>query len=327
LTFQHAYGVHQMVTRDSNAYMPNTFLYGDSTKTGVRPNPSLGIVEEYYPEAVFKQNQLIVNINARLTPNMGLSGFYNITSANSNTGTASNSYNLSQDYRRAAFASRNMLFLMGNYSGPLGLTFNPFLIAQSGRPYNFVSPNDLTGDNFFNDRPSIVSASNCTASSTQYVQTAFGCFNTIPQPGETIIPGNIGNGPAAVAVNLRVSRAFGIGPKLASAGGGGPGGGGPGGGGIGGGPGGGGGRGGGGFGGGGFGGGGRGMMGGSANTGHKYSLSFSAQALNLFNNINYGQPVGTVNSPNFGHSTGLAYGIFSSGSAARRIFVQASFSF
>ncbi|HEV2483954.1 MAG TPA: hypothetical protein VGT08_00310 [Terracidiphilus sp.] len=79
------------------------------------------IVEEYYPEAVFKQNQLMVNINARITPKMSLSGFYNVTSAHSNTGTASNSYNLIQNYRRANFASRNMLFLMGNYSGPLGL--------------------------------------------------------------------------------------------------------------------------------------------------------------------------------------------------------------
>lgn len=69
------------------------------------------------------------------------------------------------------------------------------------------------------------------------------------------------------------------------------------------------------------------MMGGSASTGRKYSLSFSVQALNLFNNINYGQPVGTVNSPLFGHSTSLAYGMFSSGSASRRVFLQAGFTF
>ena len=69
------------------------------------------------------------------------------------------------------------------------------------------------------------------------------------------------------------------------------------------------------------------MMGGSANTGHKYSLSFSAQALNLFNNIDYGQPVGVVTDSRFGKSTSLAQGIFSSGSAARRIFIQAAFSF
>jgi len=49
--------------------------------------------------------------------------------------------------------------------------------------------------------------------------------------------------------------------------------------------------------------------------------------LNLFNNINYGQPIGTVNSPRFGQSTSLAYGMFSSGAASRRIFIQAGFTF
>jgi hypothetical protein len=68
-------------------------------------------------------------------------------------------------------------------------------------------------------------------------------------------------------------------------------------------------------------------MGGGAGTGRKYSLTFSAQALNLFNDIDYGTPNGTVTAPNFGKSTSLAGGVFSTGSAARRIFVQAVFSF
>jgi hypothetical protein len=80
-------------------------------------------------------------------------------------------------------------------------------------------------------------------------------------------------------------------------------------------------------------------MGGSAGTGHKYSLNFSVQALNLFNNIDYGTPSGTIiptynkttglygPGDQFGKSTSLAGGIFSSGSAARRIFLQAVFSF
>jgi hypothetical protein len=66
---------------------------------------------------------------------------------------------------------------------------------------------------------------------------------------------------------------------------------------------------------------------GGASTGHKYSLNFSVQALNLFNDIDYGTPNGTVTSPNFGKSTSLAGGIFSTGSAARRIFAQVVFSF
>jgi len=74
-------------------------------------------------------------------------------------------------------------------------------------------------------------------------------------------------------------------------------------------------------------------------TGHKYSLNFSVQALNLFNNIDYGTPNGTIlptldtttgeygPGSQFNKSTSLAGGIFSQGSAARRIFAQVSFSF
>jgi hypothetical protein len=102
----------------------------------------------------------------------------------------------------------------------------------------------------------------------------------------------------------------------------------------------------GGYGGPGGGGGGRGGVGGgygpqAANTGHKYSLTFSAQALNLFNDINYGTPLGSIDpsqigttneygpGSRFGKSTSLAGGIFASpsGSASRRIFFQAAFNF
>jgi len=348
LTYVHSFGVHQMATRDANAYLPGTFVYGSSTLTGVRPNPTEGLVDEIYPEAVFKQNQLITNLNARFSPKFSVTGFYTLNFANGNTGTASNSYNLSQDYGRSGFARKHMVFLMSNYSGPWGISFNPFLIVQGGRPYNITTDTDLTGDNFFNSRPGLASASSCSGSSAQYISTSFGCLDTAPQPGESLLPVNVGNGPASIAVNLRMSRSFGVGPKVEApaatnrGGRGGPGGG-PGGGfggGFGGGGGGGGGRGGGG-GGGGFGGGGGGGRGGMSNTGHKYSLNFSAQALNLFNNIDYGTPSGslvpTLNSTTgqygpgsrFGKSTSLAGGMFASpsGSAARRIFFQAAFSF
>jgi len=77
---------------------------------------------------------------------------------------------------------------------------------------------------------------------------------------------------------------------------------------------------------------------------HKYNLTFSAQAQNLFNDIDYGTPSGTViptlpDNPTtavsttvgagsrFGKSTSLAGGPFSSNAAARRIFFQATFAF
>jgi hypothetical protein len=352
LTYLHTLGVHQVATINSNAYLPETGsfppFYNSTTgpTPGVRPNPNFGPIDETFPEAIYKQNQLIVNVNARISPRLSLSGFYTAQWANSDTGTASNSYYIMQDYGRATFVSRNQALLFANYSGPWGLSFNPFLSVQSGRPYDIATANDMTGDNFIGqDRPTYAT----TASDPNYVvPTSFGNLNTMPVAGETVIPANLGNGPAAVAVNLRLSRAWGIGPEVESSGGprrgGGGQGGGPGGGfgGIGGGPGGGGGGGGrggggGGFGGGGFGGGGGGR-GGMSNTGRKYSLTFSAQALNLFNNIDYGTPSGILtpakNSAGeiepgglFGQSTSLAGGVFSSGSAARRIFVMVAFQF
>jgi hypothetical protein len=356
LTYLHTYGVHQMVTRNANAYLPGTYVYDDPVLTGVRPIPSDGIVREYYPQGIFKQNQLVVNANARISPSLSISGFYTINFANGNTGTASNSYDILQDYGTAAFVRRNMVFAMASYTGRWGISYNPFLVVQSGRPFNITTTTDLTGDNFNNNRPSYASSPSLCTGNPQYVQTQFGCLNVLPQIGETLVPVNAGPSPTSIAFNLRVSRSFGLGPEVSSPtaqnrrggqGGtsgapgspgsyGGVSGGGPGGGGPGGGPG-----GGGGHGGAGFGGGIRGPMG---NTGRKYSLTFSAQALNLFNNINYGMPAGSVvpalesgigptaiygPGSRFNKSTSLAGGMFASptGSASRRIFLQAAFTF
>jgi uncharacterized membrane protein YgcG len=343
----HSFGVHQLVTRDANAYEPCP-TPADPNAT-CRPNANLGIVNEYYPQAVFKQQQMIVNVNARISPTFSLAGFYNVTWANSNGGNgsvASNSYNLSQDYGRASFASRNMVFLFGNYQGRWGIRVNPFMMAVSGKPYNITTTNDLTGDNYFNDRPALAPTSDCTTPTANDVPTSFGCLNTLPvtTPGlaYTPIPINLGRGPAAVALNLRISRSWGVGPKIDAAtsaavagapppgGYGGGGGGGRGGGG-----------GGGGFG--GFGGGGGRPPGmGALGTGRKYTLTFNVQASNVFNDINYGTPVGTlIATPppktdptgpytpqlGFGGSPSLQGGIFSQGSASRVIRFGATIAF
>jgi hypothetical protein len=327
LTYLHTYGVHQMATRNANAYLPGTFEYGSSTLTGVRPNPSLGIVREFYPQAIFKQNQLIVNANAQITPSLSIMGFYTYNNAKGNTGTASNSYNLLQDYGTSGFIRRHMLFAMASYTDRWNIEYHPFLVVRSGRPFDITTNTDLTGDNFYNNRPSYASSPALCSGNSQYVQTGFGCLDTLPQPGETLVPVNAGPSPTSIAFNLRISRSFGIGPELSSGGGGEEGG---------------------------MrrprsfagigrrrGGGGGGYHGPRAYTGRKYSLTFSAQALNLFNNINYGTPVGTIiptaipgsnvfgPGDRFNKSTSLAGGLFASptGSAARRIYIQAAFSF
>jgi hypothetical protein len=340
LNYMHTFGVHQQVTRNAN----------QAQDLNPADNHG-GFLYEYFPEAVFKENQLIASVNSKITRNLSLTTFYSLSFANgNNNGSASDAYNLDKNYGRAGFVARNSLFMMGSYNAPWGLRFNPFMIANSGRPYNITLLNDSLNE-LGNQRPTYAASSALCAAipsaihPSQYVQTELGCLDTAPAPNsnETLLPVNLGTGPAGVAVNMRVSRGFGIGPKLASATpsqsqdnaggpppGGGGGRGGPGGGGHG--PGGGGGHGGGG----GFG---MGGGGGGLNSDRKYTLTFSAQAMNIFNDIVRGQPNGTViptldpitkiTGPGgqFGQSNSLAFGMYSQGSAARRVFVQAVFSF
>ena len=321
-TYLRSFGVHHQVLRNANQAIG-----------GTPQNSSQNYLYEYFPEAVFKQNQMIASFNTKARTNLQLSGFYTYSSANSNgagpinNNAISNSYNLDQDYGRAGFVLRHVAFFTANYSGPWGLIFNPFLIAQSGRPFNITLATDPV-NNLFNQRPTYATASTPDA---YRVTTPYGILDSAALPGEQLIPVNLGTGPAAIAVNLRVSRSFAFGGEHAgtiraiadvdqasnapSSNTGRPDRGAPGGGSLG--P-------------GGLSGNGGGSPGVSAapsGGGRKYALRFSVQALNLFNNINYGIPVGTLGAPYFNRSTSLAGGAFSTGSAARRIFVQTAFSF
>jgi hypothetical protein len=245
-------------------------------------------------------------------------GFYALGYANSDTGgpssNPSNSFDLTQDYGRASFDIRNRLFLSGTASLAHNIRISPFVVANSGAPFNITTGSDDNKDSFFNDRPAFAPPG-CAA------PTKYGCFNSSPTPGERLIPINYGNGPANVTVNMRLSKTFGFGagtkkpdassnPSPGERGPGGRGGGpgGPPGGGFGG-P--------------------RGMGGifGPSTTSRRFNLTLTMTARNLFNTWNPGTPIGNLSSTNFGRSNSLAGGPFSSGTANRRIDFQAIFSF
>ena len=322
ITYLHTLGTHQLVTANAN----------QQTAPNVYPiNPAGGYLYQFTPQAYFKQNQLIASVNARINPKLSFVGFYTLGYANSDGGAGSNTsniYDITEDSGPATFVSHNQIFAMANYTAPWAIRLSPFLVAQSGRPYNVVLQQDLL-NGFGNQRPGVATTAQCTADPSRYISTQYGCMDSEPAFGAQRVAVNLGMGPSGVAVNLRASRSFAFGPKIGgNAGGngggppdGGPGGrGGGGGGGRGGGP-------GGGLGPGGLGGSRGGPGGMSSITNRKYTLTFSAQALNLFNNANYGGPNGTLGSADFGQSTTAAHGIFNSGSAARRIFLQAIFQF
>ena len=323
VTYLHSFGVHQQVLRNANQAMG-----------GTPQTVSQSYLYQYFPEAIFKQHQIITSFKTKLGKNLSLSGFYTYSTAVSNgaggigNNAVSNAYDLNQDLGRAGFVLRNVAFLTGTYNGPWGMTFNPFVISQSGRPFNVTLAADPL-NNLFNQRPTYATAS---TPAVDKVSTPFGVLDSAALPGEQRVPVNLGTGPSSFAVNLRISRAFSFGGRAragSNRGGGDEGAmttapsstsgarqdrGAPGGGSLGGG----------------------GLNGSgaapaasssSAEPGRRYTLRFSVQALNIFNNINYGTPVGVLGSPYFDRPTSLVGGAYSTGSAARRIYLQAAFSF
>ena len=306
-------GLHVLRERDINAYVPGTYT---GTGTGLRPYPTNNDIYLYETSGIFKQIQLITNVNSRVNNHLSIQGYYVYGQAHSNAnGFPMDQYDANLDYGRANFDVRHRAYIGGNAGLPLGLTVAPFLTMSSGAPFNITTGSDFDGDGIFNQRPALATGT-CGTAVPNLRCTPFGTFNVLPAAGQPVIPYNYGNGPAQFSVNFRLSRTWGMGesttagprPGGGGPGGGGPGGGGPGGGGPGGpgggGPGGGGGRGGGG---GGFGGGARGMgVGGFGGTGKRYNLTLTLSARNALNHVNYGAPNGVLTSPFFGESTTLA---------------------
>ena len=319
-TYINSRGLHQLYSDNINAFLPGT--YDITTGTGIRPNGKNENLYQYQSGGIYHQNQLITNFNVR-ERKLTLFGFYVLNFAKADTSGAtyfpSNQFDPRADYGRSTFDVHNRFLLGGNYLAPLGISISPFLVLDSGSPFNVTVGQDLNGDNQFNDRPAFA-----TSSSTDVIDTKYGSFDLNPSADEARIPYNYLNGPGQFSTNLRVSKSIGIGPRSERASGGGFNGPPPGGGGRG--------PGGGGAPGGGLGPGGLSSGGGrppmlDQQASRRYSLNFTVMGRNIFNNVNLAPPVGVLESPLFGKSNALAGGFFSSPSSNRSIDLQVSFNF
>jgi hypothetical protein len=313
VSYLNSLGQHQLLSWNANAPLPGTPF-----SSGPRPDPNAGNLYQYVSEGTFRQNQLIVNFNIRAGQKLALFGYYSLNYANSNVAGASSfpsdQYNLALDYGRAAFDVRHRVFMGGSITLPYAFRLSPFMIFNSGTPYNVTVGEDLSGDSLFNDRPAF--AANLSG---PCLSVTAACHYTVPSQPYSPIPINYLTGPTHFTLNLRLSKTFGFGPE-SSRGGGAPQVSEPGGG-FGGGR----GRGGGG---GGFGRGAGGPFMLGAATSHRYNLAFSVNARNVLNRVNLATPIGNLTSPLFGESNALAAnGPFSSGAASRKIELQAMFNF
>ena len=310
VTYLNSRGVHQFYTNATPPPPANTLPPGTTPQ----------IINQYQSGGIFKQNQLILNSRVQMGTRLSLWGYYTLNYANSDTAgaayipstpcitnvTAGGPCGIAEDYGQASFDVRHRAFVGGSISMPWGLRASPFLVAQSGSPFNITTGQDVYGINTFNVRPT---GGTCGAAGVK--TTAYGCFNLAAQPRQIGIPINEGTGPGRFTLNMRFSKTFGFGEKKETAGGrgssrgdtfgrgpGGPrgdhGGG--------------------------------GMLGGNPSN-NRYNLTFSVNARNVFNKVNANNPIGNLSSPSFGQSNNLVGGPFSSSTANRLIYLQSQFNF
>ena len=325
--------VHVIRARDVNAPFPASVT--PLTPNGIRPDPTRGEVYRFEASGQFNQRQFFIGFNSRLSRMLQIQGNYSLSKTTNDTdGQGStlfpmNSYDTSGEFGRGSFDIRNRFTIFGTINLPWQkIVVNPFVVANTGPPFNIITGQDLNLDRQVNERPSFAGPNaNCALSTIRC--TRFGNFNLVPLSGEEIIPRNFGKSPGSVVVNLRIGRTFAFGainrgnaatagrpaaggpggPTVVAAGGGGP----------------------------------RAAIGpggpqgpGGAASEKRFNLNVSLYIQNIFNHVNLGAPVGNLSSPNFGESLGLSttatqFGgpgaAGSAGAGNRRIYAQLRLNF
>ena len=163
---------------------------------------------------LFNENQLIANFNIRMGASLSLFGYYTLSNANANAvqgerGGSSfpmNQYNLAESYGPAAWVTRNRFFVGGSVGLPMGISFSPFMVVSSGRPFDVTVGQDLNGDSIFNDRAAFGTQGCATCVGTPQ----YGYFRP-PITGDTLVPPNYLTGPGQFSMNARLSKTFGFG--------------------------------------------------------------------------------------------------------------------
>ena len=193
ITYTNSHGVHLLRSRDIDAPASSPEFLIEST-------------------GIYNQNQVIANVNTKVNRSISLFGFYVLNKAMSDTdgvGTSpANPYSDHGEYGPAATDIRHRGTIGGSITTRWDVRLSPFVILQSGAPFNITTGSDVYGTTLFNARPGIAT----DPSRPGLIKTSYGLLDPSPIPTEEILPRNYGRGPCQFTVNLRLSKTIGIGP-------------------------------------------------------------------------------------------------------------------
>jgi hypothetical protein len=233
---------------------------------------------------LYNQNQLIAFLNSRYSKSLSFSASYVLNYARSDTdglGTfPAKPYDFTGEYGPAATDVRHRVTFNGTINTKWNIRLSPFVVIQSGPPFDITIGRDLYGTTLFNARPGIAT----DRAKPGLIQTAYGLLDPNPTLNQPTLTRNFGRGPGQLMLNLRVQKIFefGRGENSGAASTGQPG---------------------------------SGPRGGtpgvftptggtggpaSQSAGHRYSLSISMSIRNIINHTNPGPIIGNITSPLFG---------------------------
>jgi hypothetical protein len=296
LSYRNVRGIHQLLTRNINAPLPGTYNPAIPS-SGVRPLGGMQNIYQYAAEGISNSNRVSTNFFLHFRDNKLFTFGYlegRDDKADTTGSFPTNQYNPGQDYGRSPDDTHTYFNLGGGGEVLPNTRVFGFIQARSGTPFDITLGQDINGDSIFNDRPTF--ATDLTRPSV--VKTAYGNFDTSPIAGQTVIPFDYGTGPAFVTVNINVNHRFSFGPEVKP------------------------------------------PPGAPApkpakvvpgkkvakvEIQRKYELYVGVDSQNVLNHLNLATPVGTLNSPLFGHPISLANN--GNGSANRVVNVQAFFHF
>ena len=201
VTYTTSHGIHILRSRDINFPPPGSIA------------PTSGPVFLIESTGIYNQNQMIANVNTKASKNVTLFSFYVLNKASSSSdgvGTIpANPRSYQGEYGPAATDVRQRFTLGGSITARYSIRLSPFLILQSGAPFNITSGSDQFGTSIFNSRPGIA----LDPTRPGLIPTSYGLLDPNPVTGERILGRNYGRGPGQAMVNLRVAKTVGFGPE------------------------------------------------------------------------------------------------------------------
>jgi hypothetical protein len=216
ITYTNSHGLHELRSQDINAPLAGSYdpAVPDS---GVYPFGHPGPVQLMESSGLYNQNQLISNVNAKLNSGLSLFGFYVYNRAFSNTdgvGTfPADPYNFAGEYGPAATDIRHRVTVGGSINLRWAIRISPFVVLQSGAPFDITTGSDLYGTTIFTARPGLANG----LSKPGLIPTSYGLLDPDPSPGEPLLSRNSGRGPGQYNVNLRIAKTIGFGRSRAEA--------------------------------------------------------------------------------------------------------------